>query len=116
MAHLYDRHCLANRGEIAIRILYAPTHFRSLSGVDHVSAAELHMNWLCKLSPSIRTKIVSLLIETRCGAVFFGLYRPAIDAAGLQADEAYLVGKGLTPVAAYLAQEVRKHYKLSSRS
>ena len=46
----------------------------------------------------------------------FGFYKPCTDAVFVQADEAYLVGKGLTPVAAYLAQDVRKYQKLSFKA
>ena len=65
------------------------------------------MNWLCIQSLSIPLKIASLLIVKRSVPLSF-LYLSVATRfmdANLQADEAYQVGKGLTPVGAYLAQD-----------
>lgn len=56
------------------------------------------------MSPSTLTKIDSELTETRFVSSC-SLLVAAADLSLRQADEAYLVGKGLTPVAAYLAQD-----------
>lgn len=62
------------------------------------------MSWLCTPSRSIHSRIVFPLTARRCDV------RIQSRVCGLpnvpdQADEAYQVGRGLTPVGAYLAQE-----------
>ena len=65
------------------------------------------MNWLCIQLLSTLLKIASLLIAKRSAHLSF--FYPRLTSwlmdTNLQADEAYQVGKGLTPVGAYLAQD-----------
>jgi pyruvate carboxylase len=62
------------------------------------------MNLLCIQSLSILLKTVSLLIVRRSVLVNLGIPVQFTN-TNPKADEAYQVGKGLTPVAAYLAQD-----------
>ena len=62
------------------------------------------MNWLCIPLLSILLKIASLLIVRRFVRLSPSILRLHLNSR-TQADEAYQVGKGLTPVAAYLAQD-----------
>lgn len=59
---------------------------------------------LCIRSPSTPTKTASLLIVRRQVVLVLPFLAADIQNR-LQADEAYQVGKGLTPVGAYLAQD-----------
>lgn len=66
------------------------------------------MSWRCTPSLFTRTRIVCRPIVKRYvrGRDYsFGLGRPVETFVLIQADEAYRVGEGLTPVGAYLAQD-----------
>lgn len=64
------------------------------------------MSLRCIPSPYIRSKIAYRRIVKRSGSYQSDLVpRLIIVLLNCQADEAYQVGKGLTPVGAYLAQD-----------
>jgi pyruvate carboxylase len=73
------------------------------------ASLERHMNSRCILLRSTRTRTECLRIGKRYVLdAFFGPHSPlrlTAPSTILQADEAYQVGKGLTPVGAYLAQD-----------
>lgn len=71
-------------------------------------SSEPPMSWRCTPSLFTRTRIVCRPIVKRYvrGRDYsFCLGRPAETFVLIQADEAYRVGEGLTPVGAYLAQD-----------
>lgn len=101
---------VANRGVSPSSVIV----YNRLSNLFHVASrksqsvsSELPMNWRCTQSRSTLTRIVYLPIAKRYDSsrpyiITSVLLIPRCD---IQSDEAYQVGKGLTPVGAYLAQD-----------